>query len=258
MARVPLAVTTSGNPRAAELARARAASDRWKLPYLLRGRKEPLHGLVATGAEALLVFERERVTLADGEQSIAFHEGMAHLRRLRLQTGEGDTMASIAGLQAGDAVLDCTLGLAQDAMVAAQAVGAAGRVTGLEKSLALCVLAAEGLASFDLGPASARVEVLHADAAVLLRDLASGSYDAVLLDPMFESPRRSQPAFEMLRRFAEHAPLTAEVLAQARRVARRCVVVKGARASKDLAKLGLTPHPGSRHSSMIWARVPAL
>ncbi|HEX8536727.1 MAG TPA: protein-L-isoD(D-D) O-methyltransferase, partial [Cystobacter sp.] len=54
------------------------------------------------------------------------------------------------------------------------------------------------------------------------------------------------------------APLTPEVLEEARRVARRWVVVKGAKHSEDLRKLGLEAEPGSRYTSVIWGRVPAL
>jgi 16S rRNA (guanine1516-N2)-methyltransferase len=45
------------------------------------------------------------------------------------------------------------------------------------------------------------------------------------------------------------------VLARAIRVARRAVVVKGARYSTDLRKLGLTPLPSTRTADVVWARV---
>jgi len=101
------------------------------------------------------------------------------------------------------------------------------------------------------------VEAVRADAHAYLRSLPSGSFDVVFFDPMFEKPKKSQPAFEMLRRFAEHAPLTPETLEEARRVARRWVVVKGSKYSDDLKKLGLEAEPGSRYTSMIWGRIPA-
>jgi 16S rRNA (guanine1516-N2)-methyltransferase len=129
-------------------------------------------------------------------------------------------------------------------------------VVALEKSLALYAVVSEGLKAYDYGPDSARVETLHADSHAYLRSLPSGSFDVVLFDPMFEKPKKSQPAFEMLRRFAEHAPLTPETLAEARRVARRWVVVKGAKHSEDLKKLGLEAEQGSRYTSVIWGRVP--
>jgi len=258
-ARIPLGVTTSGQPEVALVQRAREAARTWGLPFVARRKKQPLGPLLESVAEALLVFEREGVTLWDKESSFSFNPGMAHLRRLRILEGQrDDALVRVGELRAGDHVLDCTLGLGQDALVAALMVGPEGRVVALEKSLALFAVVSEGLAVYPYGPASGRVEALHADSHAYLRTLPSGSFDVVCFDPMFEKPKKSQPAFEMLRRFAEHAPLTPDILEEARRVARRWVVVKGSRHSEDLKKLGLEAEPGSRYTSVIWGRAPAL
>jgi SAM-dependent methyltransferase len=256
-------VTTSGKPEESLIARAREAAREWNLPFLPRRKKEPIHPMLASKAEALLVFEREGVSLWDPEGSFSFNPGMAHLRRLRIQSGltqagqqQDEAFVRVSELRAGDHILDCTLGLGQDALVAALVVGPQGRVVGLEKSLALYAVVSEGLKAYDYGPDSCRVEPVRADSHTYLRSLPSGSFDVVFFDPMFEKPKKSQPAFEMLRRFAEHAPLTPEALEEARRVARRWVVVKGAKHSEDLKKLGLEAEAGSRYTSVIWGRVP--
>jgi 16S rRNA G966 N2-methylase RsmD len=102
------------------------------------------------------------------------------------------------------------------------------------------------------------VEVVHADAREYLRTLSARSFDVVFFDPMFARPRKAQPGFDVLRRFADHAPLTLETLEEGRRVARRWVVVKGAKYSDDLKKLGLTPEPGSTYTDVVWGRVGPL
>ena len=255
--RIPLGVTTSGKPEESLVAQAREAARRWGLPFVPRRRKQPIGPLLESYAQALIVFEREaEVSLWDAEGSFRFNPGMAHLRRLRVQAGQrDDALLRVAELAPGDTFLDCTLGLGQDALVAALAVGPSGRVVGVEKSLALHAVVSEGLRAYDTGPGSCRVEAVHADAQAYLRAQASGSFDVVFFDPMFEKPKKSQPAFEMLRRFAEHAPLTPEVLEEARRVARRWVVVKAGKYSDDLARLGLSAEPGSRYTDVIWGRV---
>jgi hypothetical protein len=260
--RVPLAVTTSGKPDEALTQKARAAASAWGLPFIARRKKEPIGPLLGTVADAFLVFGREStgqetVVLLDAEGSFGFSAGMGHLRRLRLQQKDQqpDALVRVAELRPGDTVLDCTLGLAQDALVTSLVVGPTGRVVGLEKSLALYAVISEGLQRYDLGPDSSPIEVVHADAAQHLKTLPTGAFDVVFFDPMFAKPRKSQPAFEMLRRYAEHAPLTPETLEEGRRVARRWVVVKGARYSDDLKKLGLTPEPGTHHTDVIWGRV---
>jgi 16S rRNA (guanine1516-N2)-methyltransferase len=225
------------------------------VPFLPRQPKEGIASWFGSRAEGLLVFGHDGVTLWDGEGHHGFHGGMAHLRRLRLAAGEGDTFVRMAELRSGDAVLDCTLGLGQDALVASRAVGPSGRVVGVEKSLALYALVSEGLKTYELGPDSCPVEVVHADAREYLGSLPAGSFDIVFFDPMFGRPRRAQPGFDVLRRFADYAPLTPELLTEGRRVARRWVVVKGARYSDDLRKLGLQPEPGPRSTDVVWGRL---
>ncbi|MBN1205052.1 MAG: class I SAM-dependent methyltransferase [Myxococcaceae bacterium] len=253
--RVPLAITTSASPTEPLIARAQAAARQWGVPFLLRRHKKSLSAWFGSHAEALLVFGHDGVTLWDKEGHHGFHLGMAHLRRLRVAQGEPDTFVRVAQLGPGDAVLDCSLGLAQDALVASRAVGPTGRVVGVEKSLALCALVAEGLKLHELGPDSCRVEVVHADALEHLRSLPARSFDIVFFDPMFARPQKAQPGFDVLRRFADHAPLTREALEEGRRVARRWVLIKGARHSDDLKKLGLSPEPGSRYTDVAWARI---
>ncbi|MDY7231476.1 class I SAM-dependent methyltransferase [Hyalangium rubrum] len=253
--RVPLAVTTSARPREELVTRARASAKAWGVPFFPRRSGEGIADWFDARAEALIVFGHDGVTLWDKEGHHGFHAGMAHLRRMRLAAGEGDTFVRVAELRKGDAVLDCTLGLGQDALVASLAVGPTGRVVGVEKNLALYALASAGMKTYAFGPDSCHVEVVHADAHEHLRTLPPRSFDVVFFDPMFARPGKAQPGFDVLRRFADHAPLTPETLEEGRRVARRWVVVKGARYTDDLRKLGLQPEPGSHFSDVVWGRV---
>ncbi|MGA9520797.1 MAG: class I SAM-dependent methyltransferase [Myxococcaceae bacterium] len=251
----PLAVTIGRDPDEAQIARARAAAERWKLPFVPRSKRDSLERLLEHRAQAFVVFQRNAVELVDREGRLQWSPGLALLRTKTMDGGGGDTLVQLAGIQPGESILDCTLGLAQDAVVAARAVGPEGRVVGLEKSLPLHVVVSEGLRAFDPGPRSCRVEPVHADALSHLRSCADRSFDRVLFDPMFARPTRSQPAFEMLRRYADHSPLTPEMLEEAKRVARRAVVVKSSRVSSDLPRLGLQRVPHTRYSDVVWARI---
>jgi 16S rRNA (guanine1516-N2)-methyltransferase len=243
-----LAVSVSGKGDAALEAGAREMALSWRVPYLPRRRKEAVKRLLEQ-AEALLVLGRNGWTLRDRQGVLRWSLGMAALRIGRIDAGgTDDTLVRVADLRAGDHVLDATLGLGQDALVASRMVGSSGRIVGWEKSLALFALVSAGMASG--GALAERIEVQHQDAATALRKLGARTFDIVLFDPMFE---RMRPA---LRRFADHAPLTQEMIAEAQRVARRSVVVKGARYSRDLAKLGLEPLPASRFATVLWARLP--
>jgi len=253
-----LLVTTCGKPSGNLLHRARNAALRWNAPFTEREWKAPLRPLLDQ-AKAVIVFGQRGVELWDAEGHIAFHEGLAALRLGRYARGDrADPLVRTADFHDGDVVLDATLGLGQDAMVAARAVGPSGRVLGVERSAALHALVAAGLEARRPDPASARIETRCADSAEVLAELEPGSVDVVLFDPMFGRSQGAQPPFQLLRRHASHAPLTPELLELGRRAARRVVVVKAARYSDALKRLGLTPEPHSRFTQVVYARASSL
>jgi 16S rRNA (guanine1516-N2)-methyltransferase len=261
---VRLAVTTPLRPSPAEEAAARAAAARHALAYAPRGRRPAAEALRAAGADALLVLSARGATLlVDGEER-RWSPGMGLLRARRARArrrGEGDattrdTFLEAAGIRDGDAVLDCTLGLGADALVAAVAAGAGGRVVGIEASPALAAWVAEGLRRLP-DAAAARVEVRAGDHAAVLAALPDRSFDVVVFDPMFRHARAEPAGFDLVRRLADPRPLSPEALADARRVARRWVLVKDGAPGWDLARLGLVPLPSARGAHRYYARVPA-
>jgi hypothetical protein len=265
---VRVAVTTPFRPSAAEEASARAAAAEFGLPWAPRGRASLAAVAAGAGAEALLVLSRARALLwLDGEER-AWSAGMGVLRMKRaLGGGRGrrpraaadttrDPFLEACGLRPGDAVLDATLGLGADALVASAAVGPRGRVVGVEASPALAAWAAEGLRRLDAAPAR-RVEVRAGDHAAVLAALPERSFDVVVFDPMFRHARAEPSGFDALRRLADPRPLAPEALALARRVARRWVVVKDGAPGWDLARLGLVPLPSARGAHRYYARVAA-
>jgi SAM-dependent methyltransferase len=153
-------------------------------------------------------------------------------------------------------VLDGTLGLGADALVAAVAVGPGGRVLGLESSPALAAWAGEGFARLP-GEAASRVRVECADHARWLEEAPERSFDVVVFDPMFRHPRPGTPGFGLLRRLADPRPLERRTLERARRVARRGVLVKDGTPGWDLARLSLAPLPGKRGADRLYAWLDA-
>jgi 16S rRNA (guanine1516-N2)-methyltransferase len=262
---VRLAVTTPLRPSPAEEAEARAAAARHALPYAPRGKRALAAVLAAAGADAALLLSPGGATLVAGGEERRFSPGMGALRakRLRARLGgrapdatEHDPFLEASGLRDGDHVLDCTLGLAADALVAAVAVGPRGRVVGLEASPVLAAWVAEGLRRLG-DEAAARIEVRAGDHAGLLAALPERSFDVVVFDPMFRHGRAEPAGFDLVRRLADPRPLSEETLRRARRVARRCVVVKDGAPGWDLARLGLVPLPSARGAHRYYARVRA-
>ncbi len=166
----------------------------------------------------------------------SFHPSMAKTRIHNLTVGRGDPMVTAMKLGPGDDVLDCTLGRGSDAIVASWIVGEAGQVVGTERVVVLAALAAHGLATYEIRPhdvaaAMRRIEVHRADYHDVLSESADGSFDVVYFDPIFAQPLEASPAMVPLRALADDQPVDVGALEQARRVARRAVVVKQRRGS---------------------------
>jgi len=256
---VRLAVTTPFRPTPAALAAAREAAVRRALPFQPRATRSLAEVAAAAGVEALLVLGGHVSLWVDGAEQ-RWHPGMGGLRAKRLLQGErvtGDSFLEAARLRPGDAVLDCTLGLGADALVAAAAVGPGGRVVGLESSPLLAAWAGEGFARLP-GAAAARVEVIAADHAAWLADAPDRGFDVVVFDPMFRHARPAAPGFDVLRRLGDARPLSRGALDRARRVARRGVLVKDGTPGWDLARLGLAPMDGKRGAERLYAWLDAL
>jgi 16S rRNA (guanine1516-N2)-methyltransferase len=259
---VRLAVTTPFRPSAAEDSEARAAAERHGAPFVERGRRSLQAVRNAAGADALLVLSARGASLAGEGEERRWSAGMGLLRAKRLRARRRgasdptthDPFLEAAAIREGDAVLDCTLGLGADALVAAVAVGPRGRVVGVESSPAIAAWVAEGLRRLP-DEAAHRIEIRSADHARVLDELPDASFDVVVFDPMFRHARAEPAGFDLLRRLGDPRPLSPEALRRARRVARRAVVVKDGAPGWDLARLGLVPLPSARGAHRYYARL---
>jgi hypothetical protein len=265
-AEVRLVVTTPLHPAPDEVAGALSAAERYALRYAAREGRALTRVAAAAGAEGALVVSRSRVLLVSGGAEHAWSPGMGALRLKRLRAAQAgrrvvdptarDPFLDAAGLLRGDRVVDCTCGLGADALVAAGAVGPDGQVIALESSPALAAWTGEGLRRFP-DEAARRVEVLSADHRGWLAAQPARSADVVLFDPMFRHARAEPGGFDAVRRLSDPRPLAAEALLDARRVARRWVLVKDGAPGWDLTRLGLTPLPSARGAHRYYARVEA-
>jgi 16S rRNA (guanine1516-N2)-methyltransferase len=231
---------------------ARELANRFGLISVPRGRAR-LDELLAqaAGAPLLLLSERHVELIRHSPSGVIVRErgsqGMAILRLSRAMHGEIDPLVRVASLIPGDRVLDATLGLGGDALIAAHATQAP--LLAFEHSPLLAAFTQASLhratgkgglrkAALEAG---ARIEVQSADYNDALAKLADQSFDVVLFDPMFLSTVEAAPVFDVVRAHANPGQLSMEALAHARRIARRGVLVKDSPRGKELRRLGLAP-----------------
>lgn len=205
--------------------------------------------------EALVVTRRDwRYERSDGS-TFTFHPNMAALRVKRLQEGGSDSLIAASGMQTGDHVLDCTLGIGADAIVSSFAVGEEGGVVALESQPLIAELVSHGLATYQterraLQKAMRRIQVIHADYHTYLLEQPDQSVDYVLFDPMFRRPMLASLPMQQLKPLANHAPLTPEAVQEACRVARKAVLFKERVTSPEFERLGFVKQWSS--SQVAW------
>lgn len=260
-------VTTSPSGAFAE---AQELAHRFGLAAEERGGRTVEELLVDSGGAPVLLLGKLRAELflaaSPGGPPLAFRAslGMAVLRLQRARLGEEDPLVRAAGLRPGDRVIDATLGLGGDALLASWATGTP--LFGLEASPLLAAFTqasmlrpgGRGGLGDDARAAGARVEVHRCDHLELLRRLPDRSCEVVLFDPMFRAAGNAGPLFSLVRAEADHGALRAEALHEARRVATRGVLVKDGLPGAELVRLGLQLLPARRLPRFLFGWAEAL
>ena len=247
------AVVLSRNARgSAAIAKAKAMAATLQVAYLDRPHNQVLEEFMAEQSlAALIVLEKDGPRIHSEHGTFAYHPGMAEIRVQQLLRGAPDHLVRALDLHPGARVLDCTLGLASDAAVAACVAGPTGRVVGLEASLLLHFAVQHGLAHYEcktplLTAALRRVEAVHAVAAEYLATCAPNSFDVVYFDPMFRHPVQGSKAMEALRPLSLEEPLARSTVELALKVAPRVVIKE--RSEYLLAEYGCQEYVGGKYS----------
>ncbi len=164
-----------------------------------------------------LVVTRKGLALRVSGKLMYWHPGLLHtLREARTR----HPWVKLGELTKGDRVLDCTLGLGTDARFISEITQTT--VVGIEQSLEIYLISEEGLQS-----AGANIDVRLGHSLDFLKQQKNHSFDVIIADPMFPKHLLKQSQnLSIVRNFASFQTLNLTWLDEARRVARRCVLVK--------------------------------
>jgi len=211
-------------------------------------------------AAAIVVGSRE-IRLVYKGRNYGFHPNMAMHRVTALRAMEKDRLVEVAELKSGDKFLDCTCGLGSDAVVAAYAIGKNGMVSALEVSAILAVIVRYGLLNYQhkesaMVEAMRRVTVVTEDYVNFLPVQEEDSWDVVYFDPMFETTIADAKGLDIVRMLGSHDLPSLDIINEARRVAKRSVVIKDRSPGKFL---NATDIPVVSKSKRVWyGRLDAL
>ncbi len=226
-------VTTAGRPDDVSMALAAFACQELGATFEPRKKRSVRKMSQALQANVMVAGKNRYDYYAYGAQEpFFFHPNSAAFRLKRVARGEAEPFLEAAQLQQGDSVLDCTLGLAADAMLAAYTVGETGRVVGLEANPNVAFIVRQGMQTYDttelpLTACMRQIEVVQSEAIHYLKTLPDNAFDVVYMDPMFEEVIEEANNFQALRQAGEHVTLTDEWVDEAKRVAKKRVVLKG-------------------------------
>lgn len=212
-----------------------------------------------------LIVQTDRMLLVsrDGHE-LFYHPNLAHLRMGNLLRGGRDLLIDAAELRPGDSVLDGTLGYAGEAILCAHIVGDTGEVHGVEAVPELGIIVREGLQTVQteneaLNAAMRRVRVVYlGNHLEYLRTCPDARYDVVCFDPFFDEMLHESRPMGPLRAFGDLSGLLPEAVEEARRVARRSVIVKAEKHSTILETLGVTQFVTSKSSKVVYGVLPAI
>ena len=226
-------LTTAGRTDKETIEAAHAVSHQLDIPFVARRKRSIKFIQVEENGDDCIVFGKNRIELhrAKGEEPFFFHPNLAMIRIKRIMNGESDPYLVAGNISVGSTVLDCTLGLGADAIVASFAVGQSGKVVALEENRFIAFLVAYGLRTWEDGEdcilqAMRRVEVKQIHHYEALNQMEDQSVDVVYFDPMFDESILESNGIRELTHLAAPHSLSENIIQEAKRVARKRVVLK--------------------------------
>lgn len=215
-------ITTSSRVTLALEEEAQVIGQKLGIEYVAR-EKRPMQKLQALYGDILLL-TKEGLSLeyANGVH-FSFHPDTAMLRI----KAPRDPLLELIG-EKKQTILDTTMGLASDSIV----MSAAGHVvTALESQPLIHAIVARGLRTFDMGntlinEAMRSIQTNCIDSLEFLRQQEDNSYDVIYCDPMFSEEITESDNLSGIKQLANYAKLNEDFLSEAKRVARKKIILK--------------------------------
>jgi 16S rRNA G966 N2-methylase RsmD len=236
-------VTTAGKNAIKIRNKAEKIAMNLKCSFLIRD-KQSISSIVEEYQDDVMMIGVDKISFhpKEGTSPFFFHPNSSMFRVKQVLRGETDAMIQAFKLVKGMSVLDCTLGLGSDSIVASLVTGDQGSVTGIESSKAISFVVESGLKIWEsqipeMNAAMRRIQVVHSNHYDFLKNCKTNSFDVVYFDPMFESTIQS-PGLQGLKGSANYSSITPEIITEAIRVSSQRVVLKDSRNSSKFIELG--------------------
>lgn len=235
--------TTAGRPTEALINEAIQLSQLYSGAYISR-EKRSIQQIINLYHQTVVVVGYERLFLYkdNAETPIFFHPNSAMFRCKAILNGQDDAFIKASGLFEGMSLLDCTAGLGSDSTVASLVVGNKGRVQAIEGSEHV-ILLQEGLKKWQssdekIDAAMRRISIIPKRYEEVLPHLKNNAVDVVYFDPMFEGSILASDGVRGIKQVAVYDGLSENMVKEAKRVARKRVILKDSWQSRRFAQFG--------------------
>lgn len=252
-------VTTARKQAQSLEQQAREYANELQASFVNRGDRS-LEAITNAFDEDVLIVAKEKLMLYPLEKKtpLVYHPNAAMLRYKQWKKTGHNPFIEVTELKAGETCIDATLGMAADAIIAQLAVGDNGMVIGLEANKEIAFIVEKGLKTWSGADAffinaMKQINVHQGDSLTYLKDRPDNSAEIVYFDPMFET-KIDSPGLAGMRHYASYNQLTAEMVAEAKRVATRAVILKDHVTSSQFAKHGFNVNH-RQHAAFQYGRL---
>ena len=233
-------ITTDRRPTPEMIEEAKRLAEKFNITYVKR-RHRTIESIKKEFGKSVLVVGKDlNLTLHTlSGKKLFFHPGLFKIRLLNYIATGHEAMIEAMNLKEGETVLDCNLGLAQDALLAAFV--SKREVLGIEKDPVIYEIVRRGLERYkpegklkvaEFAPLL--IKPINADNYEFLKNQPDKSFDVVYFSPMFIKPKWHCDVMAPFREVAVKDFVSLETLKEAERVARKRVVIKVNKGVKEL------------------------
>ncbi|WP_449459424.1 class I SAM-dependent methyltransferase [Streptococcus suis] len=231
-------VTTSLRMNQILVLRAQKIATLLSLDYQER-KKRSVQSFLTEADAVLVVYQSQLVLEEKTGQVLFFHPDTA---MLRIKSGR-DPLLELLGKEK-QSIIDCTMGLGSDSIVLASA---GHRVTALESSKLVHFIVSRGLQDFDSGlqevnRAMKSIQTIWTDSLTYLKGQIDKSVDVIYFDPMFSEEIKESQNLSGLSTLADRSRLTKEIVSEAKRVARKKLIIKAHFRDQVFEEFGFKRH----------------
>ena len=215
-------VTTSVKTTLALNNKAQKLANKLNLRYILRNKKT-IKQLLSTSQGVLVVY-KNKLSYFEENSELFFH---LDTTALKIKNSDNEPLVEIIKEEKQN-ILDCTMGLAGDSILLSYYKH---NVTSLEKNNIIYLITTNGLENYissndEINNAMRKIKTNNIDCLDYLKKCPNDNYDIIYFDPMFSHNISESNNLEGILPLADTTFPYEEFIKEAKRVARKKIIVK--------------------------------